>query len=161
MTAVTATEMPYNYPQMIKEVTKMNLLKIKIIAPSLFSFGIALMGFSAQAAQLHCQSSQKAKAYRNSTGRWSLNAEISSEFRLKNISLKNSKHAKLGALTEAAIYDRRSLGLRNFRVAPDVFCNYELQLPREFSKTSVVQAELVQTCDDLFDATVNLGCRIQ
>lgn len=121
---------------------------------------LALMtfSFSAAASQIRCYSNANAPAYRNSNGLWILEASVASDFRLRDVKLKNQRHTKLNSESKSISYDRRITEVRAFKLSPDVFCNYDVQIPRDFSKQKSFQAELSMTCDDMFDASAKMTC---
>ncbi len=116
---------------------------------------------SAGAATLNCSSGSKAPAYIHSTGQWRINADVQSPYTLKNIEIKNMRKKQLGSTTARSLYDKRISDARLFEVKPDVFCNYELVLPRNFKTEGRFVGELIMTCDDMYDAKARLNCSIK
>ncbi len=121
---------------------------------------VSLLVFSAQAHgnQIRCYSNANAPAYRNSNGLWILEAKVASDFRLQDVKLKNQRHKKLESESKSISYDRRINEFRIFKLSADTFCNYDIQVPRDFSKQKSFQAELTMTCDDMFDAEAKMTC---
>lgn len=116
---------------------------------------------SAQAAKtLKCKSGSNAPAYENARGRWYLNAKVQSAYTLREIELTNARKRDLGAKAATARYDRKITDARLFKLKPDVFCNYDVIMPKQFSDQESFKAELTMTCDDMFDGTADLSCSI-
>lgn len=116
---------------------------------------------SAGAATLNCASGSKAPAYINSTGQWRVKAEVQSPYTLRNIEIKNMRKKNLGSTTATARYDKRISDARLFEVKPDVYCNYELVLPRNFKTDGRFVADLIMTCDDMYDGKATLNCNVR
>lgn len=133
---------------------------MKLFTKSLFIiFAITTVISSiAQAKQIRCYSNSNAPAYRNAKGLWILEATVASDFRLRDVTLKNQNHRRLNSESKSISYDRRISELRAFKLSPDIFCNYDLQVPRDFSAEKSFQADLLMTCDDLYDAETKMTC---
>lgn len=116
---------------------------------------------SAGASTLNCSSGSKAPAYINSSGQWRIKADVQSPYTLKNIEIKNLRKKQLGSTTTRALYDKRITDARLFEVKPDVFCNYELVLPRNFKTEGRFVGELIMTCDDMYDGKAKLNCNVR
>lgn len=115
---------------------------------------------SAQAAKLSCYSGKNAQAYMNTTGQWRIKAEVQSPYTLKNLEIKNLRKSSLGSKTEVARYDKRITDARLFETKPDVFCNYELVMPRNFKTDKKFVADLIMTCDDMYDGKAKMYCNV-
>lgn len=83
---------------------------------------------------------------------------MASDYRLRDVKLKNQRHGKLTSESKSISYDRRISEARLFKLSADVFCNYEVQVPRDFSKSKSFQADLTMTCDDMYDASAKMTC---
>lgn len=121
-----------------------------------------LASLSVGASTLNCSSGAQAPAYINSRGQWRVKADVQSPYTLRNIEIKNLRKKNLGSETKMARYDKRIGDARLFEVKPDVFCNYELVLPRNFkTESGRFTADLIMTCDDMYDGTAKLSCRVR
>lgn len=116
---------------------------------------------SAQAAQLSCYSGKNAQAYMNTTGQWRIKADVQSPYTLKNLEIKNLRKSTLGSMTALARYDKRITDARLFETKPDVFCNYELVMPRDFKTQKKFVADLIMTCDDMYDGKATMYCNVK
>jgi len=126
------------------------------------SFALFVLSVSAvEAATLNCSSGSKAPAYINSSGQWRIKAKVQSPYTLHDIEVKNMRKKNLGAKTTTARYDRRITDARLFELQPDVYCNYELIMPRNFKSEGRFRAELVMTCDDMYDGKALLNCSVR
>lgn len=110
---------------------------------------------------LYCTSHSSAPAYLGQSGRWTLQGEVVSEYTLKGVTLKNASRKDLGSISDRISRDQRIAEERVFKLQPDVFCDYEINLPRDFSGEKTFRARLVETCDNLFDGTAELNCHVR
>lgn len=109
---------------------------------------------------LRCVSNSKAPVYHGMSGRWTLQALVHSDFTLKDVTLKNNSRKDVGSKSDRAARDPRITDERVFKLAPDTYCNYEINLPRDFSGEKSFKARLVETCDNMFDGSAELHCSI-
>lgn len=130
------------------------------------SIGLSMLVFlgsvsAVEAATLNCASHRNAPAYINSSGQWRLEAKVQSPYTIKDVKLKNMRKSNLGSTSAVVRYDRRITDARLFELRPDVYCNYELVMPRNFKTQAAFQADLIMTCDDMYDGKATLNCSIR
>jgi len=134
---------------------------LKKISTLVLIGGSLLMGADAMAAKLVCSSHKNAPAYLHSSGQWQVSADIQSVWTLKDLKLSNKRHRNLGSETPRTQYDRRISDSRLFKLKPDVFCNYEFILPKDFISEKSFTASLEMTCDDMYDGRATLYCVVK
>lgn len=110
---------------------------------------------------LYCTSPSSAPVYLGQSGRWTLQGEVVSDYTLKGVTLKNIARKDIGSNSDHISRDQRISDERVFKLQPDVFCNYEVNLPRDFSGEKKFRARLVETCDNLFDGSAELNCSVR
>lgn len=123
--------------------------------------GVLFAGTEAMAAKLACYSNRNAPAYMDSSGQWSLKAEVQSEWTIKEAVLKNRSNLQLGGESPRVTYDKKTSDVRVFKLKPDVNCNYELVVPRDWKTAANFQADLEMTCDDMYDGKAILNCTVK
>lgn len=133
---------------------------VKISLKAVFMTGLFFASMSvAKAGELNCVSGHGAPVYPMGRGQWRMNAEVSSDFTLKNAVLKNAKQRNQGSTTKRVVYDRNITDARLFMLEQDTFCKYEFVVPRGFYTSNTrFNADLIITCDDMYDATATLSC---
>lgn len=119
------------------------------------------LGEQSYATTLSCASHSNAPAYLNTSGQWLLEAKVQSAFTLRDVKMQNRRKKDLGSESTIARYDRRINDARLFELKPDVFCNYELVLPRKFTEQATFNADLIMTCDDMYDGKATLNCAMK
>ena len=121
---------------------------------------LTILGFSwtAQATQIRCYSNANAPVSSSTNGLWIMDAEVASDYRLREVKLKNNSNRNVGSESKSVSYDRRVTESRIFKLSADVMCNYQVELPRDFSKTKSFRAALDLTCDGMFDADIKMTC---
>lgn len=121
---------------------------------------LTILGFSwtAQATQIRCYSNANAPVSHSLNGLWILEASVASDYRLRDVKLKNNSDRTVGSESKSVSYDRRVTQTRMFKLSADVLCNYDVELPRDFSKTKSFRASLDLTCDGMFDADIKMTC---
>lgn len=115
--------------------------------------------FSAQADEIVCASKKDAYIY-FTEGQVLFRAEVNSSTLLGNTELTVKGEPKLDASTEESEGKATDKYVR-FPVGSSLFCNYRLALPKDFMTKETTLAFLDAYCEEGYDSSATLSCRIQ